>query len=223
MSKEDKMEASKVKSALEYFCDTGIAIGPMEIEHIGASTELLTLSGEFCYREQMTPIQRPKYGSLGEKEQVIQSAKQWWLKKKERMDDEIMENPEALSFYWMVSIAINRVQKRKRENQEEPTLFWINTWNWVRHYNSQLPEGIEPINRGDYEYDQGVYLTYHSGDDKIEPTNFWELEILDALGIAEGAWSIEEVAGFDKSKLLRFNRAKILKSHLDISHPAVVQ
>ncbi len=216
------MEASKEKSPLEYFCETGIEIGPMEIEHIGASTELLTLKGDFCYSEEMPPVQLPKYRSLGEKEQAIQLIKKAWNDKKQSMDEEIRENPEALKFYQIVSSAIDRAQNRKKENQEDTT-FWINEWNWVKNYNSQFREGMTPISRYNYESNQGLYLTYHSGDNKIGPTDFWELEILDALGVAEGAWSIEEVAGLDRPKLLVGNKVKLLKDHLDISRTAVLR
>lgn len=234
MSKEDKMEASKVKSALEYFCDTGIEIGSKQIKDICNSTELLNENGVFRDTGQMASEiaefedNNPNYMSLAERQPLKKDNHQKLEERQRFLDTAENKCPGIIEFYRNVSMAISIVNNREIINRENglPIIdktIWINYRDWLDRYNDQFRKGMRRVIRQDLHYKDGLYIAYQSGDDSLHTADRYELQLLDALGIAKGAWSMGDIIRGDKPRLISCNRVEKLKSHLDISHPAVVQ
>ena len=234
MSKEDKMEASKVKSALEYFRDTGIEIGSKQIKDICNSTELLNKNGVFRDTSQMvieiaeSEENNPNYMSLAERQPLKKHNHQKLEERQRFLDTAENKCPGIIEFYRNVSMAISIVNNREIINRENglPIIdktIWINYRDWLDRYNDQFRKGMRRVIRQDLDYKDGLYIAYQSGDDSLHTADRYELQLLDALGIAKGAWNIGDIVRGDKPRLILCNRVEKLKSHLDISHPAVVQ
>lgn len=146
------MDKKQEITPIEYFCKTGIRLGPDEKREIIQSTEFLTEQGGYNNSFNVSSIES--------------------------------------DFYQSVAIAMKYFKGTS----------WINYWTWYKDYFNLTPKPVYDVKIEG----TGVYEIYSDCEDKIRDAGLWELNILDALGIARNYWHWGDAIG---------NRVRYFKTH----------